>query len=233
MHDEHREATRRRFDEVAGTYDTRFVRFIDRYDEMHAVMMALIRHRAPGARRVLDLGTGTGEIARRILEADPDVRVHGVDFSEEMLRGARAKLARFGARFTTESGDLANWSPAAGDPFDVVISALAIHHLQDDAKADLTRRMAGALRPAGLFLNGDLVRGETDAEQACLEAMHLDMMRQRGLSEEECRDRMERHRIHDIPARLSDQIRWLVEAGFREAWAPWRHLTQAVVFGVR
>jgi len=227
-----RESTRQRFDEVAASYDTRFVRMIDRYEEMQAIMIALIDHVAPAPRRVLDLGTGTGEMALRILDRDAAVRVHGVDFSAGMLSQAAAKLARFGGRFTTEAADLARWVPA-GDPPDLIVSVLAIHHLADADKAALTRRAAAALRPGGAFINGDLVKGETAAEQAAVEALHLGTMRQRGVPEEEIRERMDRHRKHDIPARVSDQVRWLIEAGFSEVWTPWRHLNQAVILGIR
>ncbi len=233
-----REATRRRFDDVAATYDGRFVRFIDRYDEaldlVAALVGALVGALRPGPRAVLDLGAGTGEVSRRLLQVAPGARVHAVDFSERMLDQARAKLAGHGARFTCEAADLARFDPAgAHDPYDAVVSAFAVHHLADAAKRDLCRRAVAALAPGGVFVNADLVKGATDLEQRTVLELHTAAMRARGLSEEEVQERLRRHREHDLPATLSDQLRWLEESGCVEAWSPWRHLHQAIVVGVR
>jgi tRNA (cmo5U34)-methyltransferase len=42
-----------------------------------------------------------------------------------------------------------------------VVSALAIHHLDDDAKQDLNARVREVLRPGGVFVNAEQVRGPT------------------------------------------------------------------------
>lgn len=227
--DPDRESTRTRFDEVAAGYDSRFVRFIDKYDEMHAVTLSLVEQLGTGGGRVLDLGTGTGESSRHLLERFPEVRVHGVDFSTNMIAQARNKLARFSDRFTIQRADLADYIPPKTPPFDVILSALAIHHLRDDEKAVLMARCHEALGPNGFFINADLLKGESPREVDLIEGLHLEEMRARNLPEEEIQERIERHRRHDIPATLSDQVRWLKEAGFREVWVPWRHLYQVIL----
>ena len=232
-HRNHPEATRQRFDEIAATYDTQFVRFIGRYEDMHGVMIELVRGMKPEARRFLDLGTGTGEVARRVLEAFPSSSVHAVDFSERMVELARAKLSTYGERFTCDVAGLAEYAPRSTPPYDAIVSALAIHHLADEDKRQLAVRACAALAPGGLFLNADLVRGETDLETEITLALHVESMRARGLSSEEIEDRLRRHRENDIPATLSDQIRWLKEAGCRDVFVPWKHLWQAIIVGIR
>lgn len=226
--------TRDRFDQVAGDYDTRFVRFMDRYDEMQAVLVAvMLRLGIPlESSRVLDLGTGTGELARRVLEAAPGSRVHGVDFSTRMLDVARRKLACHADRFTSEIADLATYTPAPAS-FDLVVSGLAIHHLRDEAKRGLFIRLAAALRPGGAFLDGDLIKGDSPTERDVLEALGIESMRERGFQEAEIQERLERHRRHDVPSTIPEQGRWLLEAGFREVWVPWRHLSQAITVALR
>ena len=46
------------------------------YDELHSALAAATQGRA--ARRVLDLGTGTGETARRVLVVHPDASLQGI-----------------------------------------------------------------------------------------------------------------------------------------------------------
>jgi len=235
MHDEksHREAIRSRFDAAAPDYDARSARFIDKHDEMIRVALEIAARLVPGATRFLDLGTGTGAVSERVLDTLPGAAVHGVDFSEKMAEQARAKLARFGDRFSCEIADLDTFDPVDGGPWDVVVSALAIHHLPDEGKRRLTLAIGRALRPGGLFLNADLVAGETALEQETLTALHIEAMRARGLAEDEIQDRVRRHRENDTPARLSDQLAWLREAGCSEVWAPWRYLHQALMVGLR
>jgi tRNA (cmo5U34)-methyltransferase len=96
------------------------------------------------ARRLLELGTGTGETARRVLARNPAATLLGLDASREMLDHAAAAL------------------PAAR--VDVVFSALTIHHLDGPGKADLFQRVAYILAPGGRFVLGDVVVPQDPAD---------------------------------------------------------------------
>lgn len=103
------------------------------------------------ARSILDLGTGTGETARAVLEDHPAAELIGIDASEEMLAIARHRLPR--ATFRT--GRLED--PLPDGPFDLVVSAFAIHHLDGPGKRDLFQRVSGVLAPGGMFAFLDVV----------------------------------------------------------------------------
>ena len=75
---------------------------------------------------MLELGTGTGETARRLLEAHPDAFLVGVDASAEMLAVARSVLP--GDRVDLRVGAIEE--PLPEGPFDLVASALCVHHLE-------------------------------------------------------------------------------------------------------
>ena len=66
---------------------------------------------------------------------------------------AHARRAAPGATFL--EGRLEDPLPAG--PFDLVVSAFAIHHLPGAAKADLLERVRAALRPGGRFVLCDVV----------------------------------------------------------------------------
>jgi tRNA (cmo5U34)-methyltransferase len=102
---------------------------------------------------ILDLGTGTGETLAGVLQLHPLARAVGVDESEGMLTVARGRLEEFDV--TLQVADLLD--PLPPGPFDLVVSALAVHHLDGPGKATLFARVAGALRPGGRFVLGDVV----------------------------------------------------------------------------
>lgn len=104
------------------------------------------------AARILDLGSGTGETMRAVGAVHPAAELIGVDESDGMLQAARELLP--GADFRVAR--LQDRLPEG--PFDLVVSALAIHHLDDGEKADLFARVFAVLRDGGRFVLGDVVK---------------------------------------------------------------------------
>jgi len=148
---------------------------------------------------MLELGIGTGETARRVRAVHPDARLTAIDSSAEMLERARSEFP---------GGDLriARLEDALPDgPFDLVYSALAVHHLDGAGKRDLFRRIAAVLRPGGVFVLADVVVPDNAEDQ------------QTPIDGE-----------YDLPDRLDDQVEWLREVGF-EATPAWVQKDLAVV----
>jgi tRNA (cmo5U34)-methyltransferase len=103
---------------------------VPRYNELQAATIEAIPF-APA--QVLELGVGTGETTRRLLERYPDAEVTGLDAQPEMVYkgrelGMEVRLARME-------------DPLPDGPWDLVIAVLSIHHLDDDHKRDLFRRV--------------------------------------------------------------------------------------------
>jgi tRNA (cmo5U34)-methyltransferase len=105
------------------------------------------------ARAVLELGVGTGETSRRVLDRHPGARLIGIDESEEMLAAAGAALRD--RDVDLRAGRLQD--PLPPGPFDLAVSAFAVHHLDARGKADLFARVAAALAPGGRFAIADVV----------------------------------------------------------------------------
>ncbi|MBA2460454.1 MAG: class I SAM-dependent methyltransferase [Actinobacteria bacterium] len=164
-----------------------------RYDELQDVVAASTAEL--DARRILELGTGTGETARRLLAAHPDASLVGIDASEAMLAVARAYL---NADLRVQR--LEDRLPEG--PFDLVVSALVVHHLEADEKRDLFRRVREELTPGGRFVLADLIVPER-ADDIVTPATPA----------------------FDKPDTLADQLAWLGEAGFRTSveWS-WKDL---------
>jgi demethylmenaquinone methyltransferase/2-methoxy-6-polyprenyl-1,4-benzoquinol methylase len=98
--------------------------------------------------RVLDLATGTGDLAIAIAKSRPQAKVVGVDPSAEMLAIGKAKIERKGLadRIEMTLGD-AQALPYANCEFDAATIAFGIRNVPDRAKG--LREMARVVRPGG------------------------------------------------------------------------------------
>jgi tRNA (cmo5U34)-methyltransferase len=151
------------------------------------------------AHTILELGIGTGETARRVLATHPGARLTAIDSSEEMLERARSV-------FSDADLQLARLEDQLPDgPFDLVVSALAVHHLDGPGKLDLFRRVADVLVPGGTFVLADVVVPEREEDVVT----PIDG-------------------VYDMPDRLDDQLAWLHDAGL-EAETVWSYKDLAVV----
>lgn len=123
---------------------------VPRYDELQEQAIAAIPF-AP--ERVLELGMGTGETTRRLIEAYPEAWVIGLDSSADMV---------FRAREAYDDVQLARMEdPLPEGPWDLVIGVLSIHHLKAEQKRNLFRQVREHARA---FVIGDVVR--TDVQVA-------------------------------------------------------------------
>jgi len=97
--------------------------------------------------------------------------------------------------------------PLPAGPFDLVISVLAVHHLDGPGKADLFKRLVGVLAPAGRLVLGDLVVPDDPSD--AVTPIDGD---------------------YDTPSRAEDQLQWLRAAGLSPE-LPWAHRDLAVMVG--
>jgi tRNA (cmo5U34)-methyltransferase len=153
------------------------------------------------ASRLLELGTGTGETARRVLTRHPGATLVGIDASADML--AAAALPGADLRVSRLQ------DPLPEGQFDLVFSALAVHHLDGPAKADLFARVAAVLEPGGRFVLADVVVPDDPADAFT------------PLSPD-----------YDLPSRADEQLAWLRDAGL-EASVVWAERDLAVIVAVK
>jgi len=199
------------FDEAAGGYDEARRRLVPGLDGLYAALLEGLPFGADETVKVLDLGAGTGLLSAEISGRFPRARITLVELSVEMLRVARRRFAREPDRFEFRVMDFARKELPGG--YDLVASALSIHHLTDGDKRELFEKAHGALVAGGLFVNLDQMLGETPEQESVYEEWWLRSVREAGASEEDLVGAFRRMRA-DKNAPLADQLRWLEEAGF-------------------
>ncbi len=157
----------RLFDRWAGSYDNEvrsdagfpFAGYDRVLDEI--VHLAIAK---PGM-RVLDLGTGTGNLAARFTALGCEV--FGIDFSPKMLAVARRKVPD--ARFVR--GDLlGNWEFLRGERFDLIVSAYVLHEFDLPTKTSILGKLACShFTTQGRIIIGDIafptVKGREEAHR--------------------------------------------------------------------
>jgi tRNA (cmo5U34)-methyltransferase len=179
----------------------------------------LVDHLIPAeVGRVLDLGTGDGRMISMLRQHRPDAAAIGLDLSPALVDAARQRFGNV-EEVSFEAHDLMQPLPGSLGQFDLVISALAIHHLPDERKRDLFAEAFGLLRPNGVFYDLDVVAAPTAELHALSQSAFGFDERQQDPS--------------DQPARLEDQLSWLREAGFGNVDCFWKWLELSLVGGTK
>ncbi|MGH9588320.1 MAG: class I SAM-dependent methyltransferase [Acidobacteriaceae bacterium] len=216
------------FERTAATYDASRERLIPPYERFYGTAVALLPFKREAEIRMLDLGAGTGLLSAFVRERFPKARLTLVDIAESMLERARQRLGNDGAEYAVYDYG----SEGISGEWDAVVSALSIHHLKDEAKRDLFRRIHAALIPGGVFVNAEQVAGPTPELTRLYHEQWLKQVRERGATEEEIADaeyRMQADRCSSV----EEQLMWMREAGFMDADCWLKEGQFAVMCGTR
>lgn len=179
-------------------YDGMIRKGIPAYDRLQKEVAKRV-----SGRRGLELGTGLGTTTLQAWHANDFAEILCVDMAENMLADAAERLTDLPVRFLVRRLE----DPLPPGPFDTVFSALAVHHLDGPAKADLFARITDVLAPGGRLVLGDLVVPEDPADVVTFIDGEWDK-----------------------PSTLAEQVAWMEDAGLRTR-ITWAEKDLAVVVG--
>ena len=140
------------FNLIAEEYDKNRRRFIPCFDDYYKNTTKFIASNIEQPKRILDLGAGTGLLSYFWYMHYSESEYVLVDIADDMLGVARKRFAGID-NVSYQILDYSNGLPN-GD-FDMIASALSIHHLENDEKAKLFARIYDKLPEGGLFINYD------------------------------------------------------------------------------
>lgn len=206
--------------------------------------IAALIPRFEGPFTILDLACGEGLLSQALLEKFPESQVIGMDGSLEMLARAKNRLAGFGSRFQANQFDLfdRSWRKVLST-VEVIVSSLAIHHLDSDQKRVLFRDVFGMLTPGGVFVLADLIQPANRLGWELAADAWDEAVRQRSLQLDGNLEGFEMFEGQhwnlyryfdpqdiDRPSGLFDQLKWLEAAGFADVDVYWMRAGH-VIFG--
>jgi trans-aconitate methyltransferase len=195
-----------------GRVDEYLAREIPHREIAEEMLLAALPQRVE---RCVDLGTGDGRLLALVGTRFPAAEAIGLDSSAAMLERAKERFDG-SPKVELRDHDLRAPLPEVGAA-EVVVSGLAIHHLEDARKRELFGEVHRLLSPGGVFANLDLVRSASAR-------LHELFRREIGRVEDDPSDRL---------AGLEEQMGWLREAGFTEVECHFKWLELALVVAVK
>jgi ubiquinone/menaquinone biosynthesis C-methylase UbiE len=213
-----------------AAYDARIRGLIPLYDELVAEAARGLAYARRPVGQIVDLGIGTGALARACLQEVPRARVWGIDVDTEMTTVARQRLGRQAARVEIASGSFVE---AALPRADAVVATYALHHIKRRAdKQQFYRRCHRALRSGGVLVSGDCFPASTARGQVRdLEIWMAHLSRTFG-TRAKARRVYESWAEEDVYVPLAEEIEMLERAGFTVD-VPWRRSPFAVIVGLK
>ena len=174
---------------------------IDTYDDVHSTFMETKKELAANldkdAKRILDLGAGTGLELIHLFELFPEAEVTVIDITENMLD--KLKERSFADHVTTICGDF--FEVDFGKNYDAVISTSALHHFKKEEKVKLYRKIYDCLKNNGQFINCDFIALTQEIEdQQLYELEH----------------NIDNYKHIDTPLTVDNEFAVLKEVGFEE-----------------
>ena len=167
-------------DYVAGWIDHDIARDPERRPLLRQ-MLSSVPFSRDAEPEVLDVGGGYGVVTEEVLAAFAGARVTLQDYSPAMLDQARRRLVGRPGRLSFVLADLTDpaWPQHVGGPFDLAVSAIALHNLGSREKIFACYpAIQGLLRPGGYYLNCDRFADGLDE--------HLTALRSAGFGRVEC-----------------------------------------------
>lgn len=217
---------KRKFDAVSKNYDEQRKKLVPCFDDFYgtSVSVASVDTETPN---ILDVGAGTGLLSAFLMERYPEASFTLIDISEKMLDMAKERF-RSNSEVKYIAADYSKYNFT--EKYDMVVSALSIHHLEDEEKREFYKRSYSILKENGIFINADQVHGETPFIDNLNKATWRQYVENSGLTEEEIKAGYERTKL-DKDIKLDQQLDWLKESGFCDVSCIYKYYQFAVMFG--
>ncbi len=217
---------------------------VPRRQEMISTLVSTVPFGPDKPLKILELGSGDGELAEALLAVFPRATLTALDGSESMRRESVARLAPFGARARVaafDAGALDWWDRMSG--VDLIVSSLCLHHLNDAKKQYLYKAAAERLSPSGALLMADLV----DPQHPAARRLAADQWDAQAKEQAEALGRpalfqrfvdtrwnhLRFPEAADRPSAVFHHLIWLRHAGFAAVDCVWMHAAHAVFGGFK
>lgn len=215
---EKQEKIKEQFNLVAKEYDKNRKKFIPCFEDFYEKSTDFVASTIGYPAAILDLGSGTGLLSAFYFKRFPAAQFFLVDIARDMTDIARKRFS-FADNVKFLSVDYANdfdnlLKERAG--FDLIISALSIHHLEDEKKKELFRNIYFALTDRGTFVNYDQFCAESKVINADFSRYWEEGLFGGGLSKDDLSKWRERQKL-DRECSVEREVEMIRSSGFENA----------------
>ena len=201
------------FDLIANEYDSGRRKFIPCFEDYYEKTTEFAVSFIGKPRRILDLGSGTGLLAMYYFQHYPQAEYILADVAAEMLNVARKRfehIPNIGYSVIDYTKELPDGE------FDLVISALSIHHLENEQKQALFKRLKRKITPGGWFINYDQFCCKSKDMDKFVNNYWIEHLYNSGLSATELARWQERRKL-DRECSVAEEIAMLKHCGYKNS----------------
>ncbi len=198
---------------TSDKYDLDIVNSIPHHKEVHELIAKFIsqNYSAKEQYDVIDLGVGTGITSKIIQDLLPNAHFDVVDFSNQMLEGAKKKLGLKNVNYITGDYSILKFDKK----YDIAISVIGLHHQNHEGKKLMFKKIYAMLKPKGVFIFSDLVTYDDKYQAALNNAKHYHHLVEKATDEKTLKEWAHHHMYLNDLATIENQTKWLKENGFQ------------------
>ncbi|MCJ8208532.1 class I SAM-dependent methyltransferase [Mucilaginibacter sp. RS28] len=215
------------YDQLSSRYTELISRCVPRYTEIFYNLFYYIPDDLQ-PKRILDLGCGTGNLTEAALKHYPNAEIHALDISADILNECRKRFEGHNNIYYHQQ-DFTRLDLPEGS-FDLIISSIAIHHINDEDKARLYPKIYSLLKPNGIFVFADQTKGATDE----IYQKHIGRWKEEamklGSTEADWQLWMDHQDAHDYHAPVGWHLKQLEGACFALTDVIWKNIMWAVIW---
>ncbi len=214
------------FNLIANEYDINRRRFIPCFDDYYITSTKMILSSIEKPTSVLDLGAGTGLLSYYWYRECNEANYVLVDIADDMLNVSRKRFEGI-QNVSHMVLDYTKQFPEGN--YDTVISALSIHHLSDEQKIELFKRIYDRLPAGGLFVNYDQFCGNTSEISKKIDTYWEKQLYSSGLDDRDIELWKERREL-DKECSLETELEMLKNCQFKNVQCVYSYHKFSVIF---
>lgn len=219
----------KQFNLIAEEYDKNRKKFIPCFHDFYQETTKFIASNIAKPKRILDLGAGTGLLSYFWFQHYPSAEYVLVDVANEMLNIAQKRF--YGIRnVSCQILDYSDELP--GGVFDVIVSALSVHHLKNEDKLDLFARIYDILPRGGLFVNYDQFCADQSEMNHWYDSYWESQLFNSGLTERDIELWKERRKL-DRECSVEQEIEMLCQCKFEAVQCIYSHQKFSVIVAIK
>jgi len=207
---------------VPETFDNHVGRSVPQYRQGHEIVVALSDFFIRPGSRVYELGCSTGELTRKMAEANSDRHVSfiGLEIEPAMVEAAKRKTSNL-PRVEIREADIID---AELEPTDLIVAYYTIQFVQPAIRQLLFDKIFNSLNWGGGFLLFEKVRASDARFQDMMSSLYVDFKLQQGFTEQEIVNKSRSLKGILEPFSTQGNIDLMQRAGFVDIMTVFKHL---------